>query len=252
MQPSTKLKYFQIATHAIAIVAIPYGIYQEMWSWFGWALLVYFVVGVLGTTIGYHRMLAHNSFETYAPIRYLLIFCGMLCSVSSPLTSVLVHRTHHKHTDRARDPHSPSVMGYKGTWFGDWMGIDLKLDLRTARKELKDPFFKFTHQHYATILLLFVVMLALVDWKVAVYLYCVPALFFYHYKGFSNVFGHSWGYRSFDTDEDSRNCWPMHILSFGDGWHNNHHKYPGRWNTQIRWWELDPAAWIIWLIKKPT
>lgn len=252
MDEAKQLKYFQIVLQVIAVVAVPYAISQELWTWLLWGFVAYCVCGFLGVTIGYHRMVAHQSFETYAPIRYLFIVCGMLCSVSSPLTNALIHRCHHKYTDDKRDPHSPNVRGVMYAWFGDWMtNQDMKLDLRLVRQEMKDPFFRFTHKYYVPLLLCVPILLAFIDWKAAIYLYCVPAAFMYHLKGYLNTVGHTWGYRRFDTNDKSRNSWAMHIATIGDGWHNNHHADPSNWNTQVAWWELDPAAWVIRLVKKP-
>jgi len=251
MSEVRQLKYLQLALQIGALSFISAAVYNGWWFWLQVSLIAYLTYGFLGVTIGYHRMLAHNSFETYAPIRYLLIFCGMLCTIASPLTNTLVHRSHHKHTDTEKDPHSPVGRGVLTSWFSDWTDYVPHLELRLIKKELKDPFFKFTHKYYVPILLMFSLVLTLIDWKIAAYAYCIPAACMFHLKGLFNVAGHQWGYRNYDTTDESRNSWFMHVMTLGDGLHNNHHMYPTRWNTQIKWWEIDPAAWVIWLIKKP-
>jgi stearoyl-CoA desaturase (delta-9 desaturase) len=65
----------------------------------------------------------------------------------------------------------------------------------------------------------------------------------------SNYGNHTWGYRNFETKEESKNTWWLAILTFGEGWHNNHHAKPGRWNFSHKWWEIDMSAWVIRLLK---
>lgn len=252
MHEMKQLKYWQIFLQTSTVVALPYAIYQGWWEWLLWGLAAYCFCGLVGTTVGYHRLVAHKSFETYTPVYYFIIACGMVCSVSSPLTNALIHRSHHKYTDSKRDPHSPHLYGIKYAFFGDWMDKrEVRPDFRLIREEMNDPFMRFTHKYYTPLLMCVPLLLLLIDWKAAVYLYIVPAGLMYYNKGYLNTVGHMWGTRRFDTPDKSRNSWAMNIASLGDGWHNNHHADPSNWNTSKVWWELDPAAWFIWLVKKP-
>lgn len=250
MNELTQLKYLQITLQGVAMLAIPYAIYVGMWNWLGWMLLAYFIYGFFGVTVGYHRMEAHRSFNTYAPIRYILIGCGMASTIASPLMNILVHRSHHKYADTNHDSHSPINQGIKEAWFGEWMDRRVRLDHRLAKKEIRNPFYLKTHKYYVPILLTYALILLAFDWKAMVYLYCVPAALLFHVKGFFNTFGHTWGYRNFECNDQSRNSWLVNIVTMGDGWHNNHHANPGWWNTRVKWWELDFAAWIIFIIRK--
>jgi stearoyl-CoA desaturase (delta-9 desaturase) len=174
----------------------------------------------------------------------------MLCTIASPLMNLLVHRTHHKYADTNRDSHSPTVQGWREAWFGEWMERKVFLDPRVAKREVRARGYQLTHKYYVPILAAYAFGLWAVDWKAALFLYAIPAALLFHVKGFFNTFGHTWGYRNHETDDDSRNSWLVNIVTVGDGWHNNHHADPSRWNISERWYEVDFAAWFIQLIRR--
>lgn len=250
MKTIYKLRAWQIFIQVLAILAIfilhVKGELHLLWV----ALLFYFIYGLLGSNLGYHRLESHNSFKTYAPIRYFLIFCGMCNSNCSPLSGVIIHRTHHRYADKKRDPHSPITMGIFKAYFNEWFIDDLRLNHALAKKELKSKFYIFTHRWYVEILFSYFMILSFIDWYVLVLCYVIPVAFTYHVKGLFNVLPHKWGYRNFDVNDNSKNNWFIHILTLGDGLHNNHHAHPERWNTKVRWWEIDPTAWLISIIRK--
>jgi len=61
---------------------------------------------------------------------------------------------------------------------------------------------------------------------------------------------HLWGSRRFDTRDDSRNNWWVALLTGGEGWHNNHHAHPVSARHGLKWWEIDPNFWGIWLLAR--
>ena len=244
------LKYLQWVNHVLGTGGLIAACYYQWWGWLYASLAAYVVLGFFGITIGYHRLIAHRSFQTSKPIEYVLACIGGLCTLTSPLGNALLHRTHHRYSDTEHDFHSPHTNGWLRAWFGDWMTQDIKLHPRLIKDLYKDPFYQFTHQHYVTLLWLVVIGLTLIDWKWTVFLYCLPATLLFHVKGLFNTFGHTWGYRNYDTPDQSRNSWLVNILTLGDGWHNNHHAQPHRWDQGDHWWEVDFAAWFIRLIKK--
>jgi stearoyl-CoA desaturase (delta-9 desaturase) len=246
----TYLKHLQICNQLVLCVFLPLAIYLGWWGWLGFTLAIYYAYGFFGITVGYHRLLAHRSFETYKPIELALTGVGILTALGSPLTNALVHRTHHGFSDRPRDPHSQHQHGLIDAWFGDWLDRPWVLDHRAIRTERKQRFYQITHDYYVLILLIYALGLSLIDWKLLVYGWCLPTALLFHLKGVFNTLGHGWGYRNHETPDRSRNSWLMNVLTAGDGWHNNHHAHPGHWNTQERWWEWDFAAWFIRLIKK--
>jgi stearoyl-CoA desaturase (delta-9 desaturase) len=88
-----------------------------------------------------------------------------------------------------------------------------------------------------------------VEWLIAAYI--LPAsLNMFVTLWALGILAHHWGYQNFEGRDHSTNSFLCNIITVGDGWHNNHHRYPGRWNTRIKWWEFDPTAWFIGLIRK--
>lgn len=249
MSDFNQLRTWQLIVQAVAIFGLVYGFTNGLSGWLWFALGGYFFYGFFGSTVGFHRLEAHRSFKTYEPIRYFLIFCGMCHTNASPLASIIVHRNHHKFADTKRDIHSPVAYDIKTAYFNEWFADNLKVQTSLARKEITDPFYQFTHRWYIPILIAYAALLLLIDWKLAVYGYFVPAALLYHAKGLFNVLPHKWGYRNFITKDNSRNNWFLNIITLGDGWHNNHHAHPERWDTKVLWWEIDPAAWFIRLIR---
>jgi fatty-acid desaturase len=250
MDGSIKLRLWQIFIQVSSALTIWYAYTQGDLNWLWVSLCFYWLFGVLGSNICYHKMLSHNTFKTYTPIKWVLITCGLLATNCSPLAYVITHRTHHKYSDKARDPHSPITRGKFKTYFVDWFAGEVRMNNSLAKKELRDKFFLFTHRWYTEILVVYFVVLACFDWYLAIFTYAFPATILYHVSGLLSVSFHTWGYRNFDTPDNSRNNWLMHLITLGDGLHNNHHKYPGRYDAQIKWWEIDFPAKIIKLIKK--
>lgn len=250
MNDLIKLRMMQLLLHAAAIIGIIETIQTDNLHWFWMSLFFYLFWGFFGSTVGYHRLLAHKSFETYRPIYYFLTFCGMMHVNGSPLTAVLIHRSHHKYSDTKRDLHSPVAHGILAAYFPEWFGKKVKINLSLAREELKDPFFKRVHETYSGVIMLIFLILLYTDPLFLFHVMAIPFAMLYHVRGLFNVVPHKWGYRNHGTSDNSRNSWLINILTLGDGWHNNHHADPSKWNTKEKWWEIDPAAWFIKLIKK--
>ena len=63
----------------------------------------------------------------------------------------------------------------------------------------------------------------------------------YHATFCINSLAHVWGTRRFETPDRSRNNLLLALLTLGEGWHNNHHAFPGACRQGLRWWEVDPT-----------
>jgi fatty-acid desaturase len=210
-----------------------------------------FWISILGVNVGMHRLISHRSFKTHIIIERILSILGCLNLTGSPLAWAAAHRQHHKAADKPGDVHSIH-QGLR--WWNVWFHVGLpvsNLSVRTTIDISSDPFQRFLHNHYVAINAIFAVFLTLLNPWYLVFIWAWHGILVFHAIGGINVIGHveGWGRRYFDTDDYSNNSVLVQILTLGEGWHNTHHKYPGRWNTAIKWWELDPPAWIIWLIK---
>lgn len=223
---------------------------------FHWSALIacavlYFWGSCLGLTLGWHRMLAHRSFRPRRPIELFLAASGCINLQDSPAWWVGVHRRHHAHTDRGEDPHTPLVTlawAHMG-----WVFKPLDFDARTyARDLLRDPGIARIDRLYwffplglavglwAVGHFVFAAGLAWLVWAVA-----VRTVLVFHATWFVNSAAHKWGYRNFPTSDVSTNCWWSALLSWGEGWHNNHHADHRVAAHGLRWWEIDVTWWLI-------
>jgi fatty-acid desaturase len=233
------------------------------WKAVGLALVLAWITGGLGICLSYHRMLTHGSFSTYRPIRLFLAWLGGLAGEGSALTWVAVHRKHHVHSDDEGDPHSP----VDGAWWSHmlWMtpnrGKPYFQDLyqRYAPDLNKDPAMRFLHHtfllwHWLLGMGLFAVGyfgwdlytgISFVAWGLFVRMVWVL-----HVTWFVNSATHMWGYRNYETTDDSRNLWWVGLLAYGEGWHNNHHAFQRMARHGHRWWEFDMTYWAILVMER--
>jgi len=238
----------QISNHVLALVGCVVVFYTGYYSLFIVSILFYIITGILGVNVGYHRLLSHKSFKTYNLIERILSLAGIVTTIGSPMAWVAVHRQHHKAAETDTDPHSPYKLGKFNAWVGYWNY--LPLSPRLVKDMRKDTYQKFLHQHYLEIILFYCLILALINPWLIIFAYAIPACLCLHSTSAIIVIAHIHGYKTYDTNDQSRNSWIAHIMSLGEGWHNNHHAKPYAWQQGEKWWELDPPAWIIRLIKK--
>ncbi len=217
-----------IICHLIALT----GLFTFSWKNFLAFLILYFVTECLGITLGFHRLLSHRTFKTYKWVERTLAFFACLTIQRSPLEWVSHHREHHAFSDQARDPHNSR----RGFWWSHILWIvkrDERLDdyaaLKPFARDIASYWFmnllfsKWTHlvmQVALGLVLLAIGGWGMVSWGVFVRLVCG-----YHFTFFINSVCHKFGYRTYETSDDSRNCWWAALVTFGEGWHNNHHKY---------------------------
>jgi fatty-acid desaturase len=243
-----KIKLIQLINHLLFLIGILYVFLFDQYNYLLISIVTYYVVGIVGINIGYHRLLSHRSFRTYTPIYYLLTIVGAVTAMGSPLAWVAVHRQHHRHSDTELDPHSPHRLGPVKAWLGFWGNI--KIDLRNCKDLRNNKFQRFVHRNYILIQGLYMILLSLIDPLLIIFVYAIPAVLVFHSAGAFDVIAHMHGYRSYDTPDRSKNSWIANIVTMGEGWHNNHHAKPWAWNNRERWWEIDIPALIIRVIKK--
>jgi fatty-acid desaturase len=212
------------------------------------AVVLYWIAGGWGISMGYHRLHTHRGFKTYKPLEYFLAICGTLTLEGGPIFWVATHRLHHQYSDETEDPHTPRVSGFWAHmgWilFGDAHHNDTARMGRYAPDLVKDPFYRWlTTYHWVPLTTLGFTLLAIGGWGLvnwAIFLRVVAGL---HATWLVNSATHLWGRRRFATKDDSRNTWWVALLTFGEGWHNNHHAHPTSARHGLAWYELDPT-WI--------
>lgn len=217
---------------------------HELHYWL-YSLLGYFLITCLGITVTFHRLLTHKSYRLYKPLEYLFSYLGNLGCTGSSVGWVFVHREHHKHADKHGDPHSPVVLGPLGAFIGDYSG---KFNKWSVKEIINDSIHRFMHEYYMLIVLSTVAILFAVDPLLAVHLFFIPVFLNTMASRLSNWIDHDqiFGNRP-DTDskDQAHNVWWWSYLTFGEGWHYNHHKYPGNWKIGLTWWQFDPGKYVI-------
>ena len=233
------------------------------WSGLAMMLALYWLTGGIGICLGYHRLLSHGSFSTYRPLRWAIALIGGLAGEGSAVEWTANHRKHHALSDHAGDPHSPR----EGFWWSHmlWCLGDMCPErrrahrVRWARDLASEPFLRFLDRTYIVWHLLLAAVLygvgyllgdSRLGWSLVVWGMFVRLVVVLHCTWFINSVTHVWGYKNFETTDDSKNLWWVALFTFGEGWHNNHHAFPRRANYGRRWWELDATYGTICLLEK--
>jgi len=211
------------------------------WSAVGVAVFLWWISGGLGICLGYHRLLTHRSFETPKMVEYALTIFGNLTWQGAPIRWVGTHRMHHRDSDTETDPHSPRHGFSWAHAFWCLMEDPLGRDPRELAKDMQRDRVHLLLDRYFWVpqIVLAVLLHALGGWPWVIWGICVRTVFSYHATWFVNSAAHTWGYRNFETRENSHNTWWVALLSFGEGWHNNHHAFARSARHGLRWWELD-------------
>jgi fatty-acid desaturase len=247
--------------HAVALLAL----LPWFFSWTGVVLAVAgtCVFGGLGINLCYHRLLTHRGLTCPRWLEHSFAVIGVCCMQDTPARWVAVHRRHHEHADQQEDPHSPLVNFLWG--HVSWMLVQnrdlvrLGVYERYAKDILRDPFYRRLERTllYPAIMLaswaaFFIAglaagllsggSLAQAAWfgaSLLVWGVFVRIVLTWHITWSVNSAAHLWGYRNYETGEQSRNNWVVALLSNGEGWHNNHHADPRSARHGHRWWEVD-------------
>ncbi len=218
--------------------------------------------GCLGITLCYHRLLSHRSFKTHKIVKYFLMLCGTLSLEGDPAWWVATHRLHHRESDQPLDPHSPRVsfLWAHTLWllYDDPRLRDAETMDRFIPDLVNDPWAKFLAKFFLPVNLGFIALLFVIGYwmegmQTAISMTIWGGFFrifwVWHITWFVNSVTHIWGYRNYETKDDSRNIWWVALLSFGEGWHNNHHATPSAAKSGHKWWEFDLTYGIIKLMQ---
>ncbi|MFC1695796.1 acyl-CoA desaturase [Pseudomonadota bacterium] len=243
--------------HLVPAWVIITGTTEKDWLWFA-AIYPFQAIGV---GICLHRYFAHNAFKTSRWFQFLLaLFCSI--TFGDPIRFAGKHRLHHLHTDCENDTHSPR----QGFWFS-WLGSHI--DSRYTDEQIcaqvpnltRYPELMWLHRHSLVpgLALCGIVFLAGGFSAMAVGV-LLGASILVHQSSAVNYICHRFGRRRFETDDLSTNNFIVSLLVFGEGWHNNHHRYPVSARAGFCWWEIDMFYWVIclwealglvWDVKRP-
>lgn len=247
--------------------------------WVGWNLFaVLFAVALYGlrmfaVTGFYHRYFSHKAFRTSRVLQFIFALLGATAVQRGPLWWASQHRHHHVNSDQMEDSHSPVQHGFLWSHLG-WFLSKAHFATRTERvKELSQyPELRFLDRFDVIVPTLFALAiyglgewlataapsLGTNGWQLLVWGFAISTVALYHATFSVNSLAHAWGTRRYETRDHSRNNLFIALLTMGEGWHNNHHHYPGSARQGFYWWEIDftyyglrllAACGLIWDLK---
>ncbi|MDJ0703634.1 MAG: acyl-CoA desaturase [Leptolyngbyaceae cyanobacterium MO_188.B28] len=239
------------AFHAIALLAP----WFFSWSGLGIVIFLHWLFGSIGICMGYHRLLTHRSFQTPKWLEYVIATIGSLAIQGGPIFWVSGHRQHHVYTeDNEKDPYSAR----RGFWWSHMLWIlytrqeffDRKRYQKYAPDLARDPYYQWLDRYFLFLQIPVALLLyALGGWSFVIYGVFVRAVVLWHSTWLINSASHMTGYRTFNVEDHSRNLWWAALLTYGEGWHNNHHAYPNVAKAGWKWWEIDMTWWSISALK---
>lgn len=218
------------------------------WRVFAVSAFLYWLAIGVGISLGYHRLHTHRSYKVPRALEYFFAVCGSLTLQGGPISWVATHRVHHQMSDQPGDPHSPR----DGAWwahvgwilFGEANHNNTRKMAKYAPDLAKHRFYVWLNNyHWVPMAALGLLLLAFGGLPMMLWGLCLRVTIGLHATWLVNSATHLWGTRRFDTRDDSRNSWWVALITFGEGWHNNHHAHPTSARHGLAWYEFDPS-WI--------
>jgi len=210
-------------------------------------LFIHFLTGAFGMSMTYHRLMSHESWKSPRWFKIFGLFCGTIGLTGPCIAWAATHKRHHQFADTKRDPHSPLFLGALRVQF---LSMFYSLGPSAIKPFVKDSIAVFFHRNYLHINFLYVGLLIFIDPFAVIYAYFFPAFLLWNTGSLINSLGHIWGYRNYQTLDQSRNNPILAILSYGEGWHNNHHRFPKSAYFGSKWYEFDISGVLIKILRK--
>lgn len=213
----------------------------------------------------YHRYFSHKSFKTSRAWQFVFAVLTMTSIQRGPLWWAAHHREHHLHADDELDPHSPKHGGFLWSHMGWFLA---KKNFHFNQRRIQDfaayPELVFIDRFDALVPVLFGLgifglgtllntyfpALQTSGSQLFVWVFCISTVCVYHATFCINSLAHTVGKKVYPGNDTSRNNWLLAIFTFGEGWHNNHHRYPISARQGFKWWEIDITYYILKLLSK--
>ena len=225
-----------------------------------WVAVALYAVRMFALTGFYHRYFSHRTFRTSRAVQFVFAVIGASCVQRGPLWWAAHHRNHHRNADTALDPHSPSLRGFLWShagWFLTPHGF--RTDWSRIPDLAKFPELRWLDRYDTLVPVVLAALLyglgALLEhtqpqlgtsgWQMLVWGFFISTVVLFHATVTINSFAHRFGTRRFETKDDSRNNVWLALITFGEGWHNNHHFFPGTVRQGFRWWEVDVTWYLL-------
>jgi fatty-acid desaturase len=240
-EPISKLTtFFMVAFHIGAVAAL----FFFSWKGLTLAIALWWIAGSLGIGMGYHRLLTHRGYKCPKWVEYFLTVCATLALEGGPFFWVATHRVHHQNSDKENDPHSPRDGGFwsHAGWIITGRAMHNQSDalLPYVPDLRKDRFHAWISEwHWVPITALGIVIFAVAGWQYVLWGIFLRTVVGLHCTWLVNSATHMWGKQRFITTDTSKNSFWVAMLTFGEGWHNNHHAYPQSARHGLAWYEFD-------------
>lgn len=239
--------------NSLILLGTIYGLYTYEFS-VGYMLLTlvfYFIYSGIGIGITMHRYYTHKSFEfKYKFLEVIFTYMGLLAARGSIIGWVHVHREHHAYSDTEKDPHIKNMSFLK--LFFPYLSENGKNINKFLIRDLLNKNQLNINKYYIALVLTPVLLLSMIDFRLAFFCWFLPVFLTNLIWNIFFWLGHNKisGYQTYETNDNSTNSWIFALLTFGEGWHNNHHKSPKNYSNRVNWYEFDLLGSLIHIIKK--
>ncbi len=243
-----KMNWLTIVVLTLLHIGAVAALFCFSWRNLAVAALLYWIAVGFGISLGYHRLHTHRGFKTSLLVEYFFAVCGTLTLEGGPIFWVATHPIPPQKSDRDGDPHSPR----DGAWWahvgwilvGESKHSNTRLMSKYAPDLAKHRFYVWLNNyHWVPIVALAALVYAIGGLPLFLWAICLRIVVGLHATWLVNSATHMWGSRRFATRDDSRNNWWVALITFGEGWHNNHHAHPVSARHGLAWYEFD-MSWI--------
>jgi len=241
----------------VTLIGLPTFAYFYDYTWVDWSLFAaLYVVTGLGITVGYHRLLAHRSFTCPDWVKAALLIAGGWALENSVLKWAADHIRHHARCDQEEDPYN-AKLGFWHSHCGWLFRIDPHRDEKYASRLKQDRIVMWQHKYYLPIVLSglalpFIVGFLYKGWVGGLGCFLLAGVgrtFFVLNSTFCiNSICHLWGEQPHGKENSSRDGWWVSLVTFGEGYHNYHHKYQSDYRNGPKWYNFDPSKWLIYCL----
>ena len=225
--------------------------------------IMMYAIRMFAITGFYHRYFSHKTFKTSRLMQFIFAVIGASAVQRGPIWWAAHHREHHMHSDTIHDKHSPKAHSFFWSHTGWFL---TKANFLTHTKMVKElsryPELRLIDRFDIVIpILTCIILYGAGEWLLAFYPdlntnglqlvswgFILSTVVLYHSTFLVNSVAHLWGTRRYDTDDSSRNNFLIALLTFGEGWHNNHHHFPGSAKQGFYWWEIDLTYYLLKLM----
>ncbi|MCZ6633252.1 MAG: acyl-CoA desaturase [bacterium] len=244
-----------LLTPFLALVAVPWYGYRVGFDLFEWSIFaVYMALTGLSITVGYHRLWAHKTYKGHFVFRLCCAIWGACALQNSIIHWTSDHRNHHRFVDRdERDPYSAG----RGFWFSHMGWIlrrheSAKDDFSNVKDVMADPVVQWQHKYYLPIAGVTNVVIPLLLgywhgnlWGTLLLAGLLRLVLNHHFTFLINSLAHIWGRQTYGLDNTSRDNYFLAFFTYGEGFHNYHHRFQWDYRNGIKWWHFDPSKWVI-------